>query len=66
MDDDVQDLLGIEGGADESVLNGNEEFLLAHLTGTEAVCGIGLNDAVEHQGQVHILTQVVVEGLLPL
>ena len=46
MDDYVQDLLWVEYRPGQRILDGYEEFLLAHLVGSEAVCGIGLNDTV--------------------
>ena len=64
MDDDIQDLLGIKYRPGKGVLDGDEEFLLANFAGAETVSGVGFNDAVEHQSQINILAQVVVERFL--
>ena len=66
MDDDVQDLLRVEGCAHQRILDGDKEFLLTNLAGAETVGCIGFNDAVQHQSQIHIPAQVVVERLLAL
>ena len=66
IDDDAQNLLRVESRPLQRIIDSVEEFLLSFITGTEAVCGIGFDDAVEHQGQIHILAQVVVKRFLAL